>query len=304
MNEHARPPTSRSTKLALLATAVLLLFAAVAVPAYLGRYGSDQQGQKEAAQGEKAQAEVEKRDLAAEVKKACDAGGETAKKLTQQGLCKKATEIIKEPIEGPEGKQGPPPTDEQVQRAVNAYCADGRCNGKSPSPSQVAMAVASYCNARGQCTPPKPKDGTDGEDGQNATAAQVASAVASFCTQESQPCKGDDGADGRQGERGLQGLQGERGPGCTPEINGCQGPAGRGISVSVSDIEGGKRITITYTDGSTPPGPFDIMDGADSTVPGPAGMECPSGYQAQQVTVSSSPPTQNVVLWACVQQEG
>jgi hypothetical protein len=43
----------------------------------------------------------------------------------------------------------------------------GRPGRDAPAPTiaQLAQAVAVYCDARGQCTPPPPKDGKDGEDG-------------------------------------------------------------------------------------------------------------------------------------------
>ena len=273
MTEHARPPTPRAVRLALgLAGFAVLVVAGWIV--YLTIWGNSESQQKDAAQVEKTQAQegetkakVEKRDLAAEVKAACDAGGTTGKNLRQRGLCGKVTEIVKQPIEGRVGKTGPPPSDAQVQQAVNSYCASGRCDAKSPTMQQVASAVAAYCNARGQCTPPKPADGKDGE---NATAAQIASAVASFCADDA--CDGDDGKDGENGRNG------------------------RDVSISVTDLPNGKRITVSYSD-DTPSVSFDILNGEKgekgepSVVPGPPGPPgpaCPEGYHLETRTIVSA----------------
>lgn len=104
------------------------------------------------------------------------------------------------------------------------------------------------------------KDGRDGKDGLPGE-------------------RGETGPAGPQGERGLQGIQGvpgEQGP------QGIQGPAGKdgqpgergqagepgqpgadGISpeVTVQDITGGHRVTITDKDGAKT---FDVMDGKDA----------------------------------------
>lgn len=245
MSEHAGPDTRR-VKLYGVIALLFILIAAIGVPIYLANYGNTQQGQKEAAQSGQQQEQAEKKDLAAEVAKACASGGVVGQNLTRRGLCGKAKEIIQEPVQGKQGepgKQGPPPSDAQVQRAVDAFCANGRCNGKSPTMQQVALAVAAYCNARGQCTPPKPKDGKDGE---NATSAQVAAAVASFCADGA--CDGNDGKDGTNG---------------------------RGVTISTEAVTGGTKVIVSYTD-STDPVSFTILDGKDG-VPGQVGQMGPEG---------------------------
>lgn len=259
MSDHARAPRSLVSKLALLLCGLMLLVV-VGAAIYLAKYGSSQQGQKEQAQAGQVKEQEQKKDLATQVAEACAGGGVVAKNLTQRGLCGKAQQIIKEPIQGKqgeagkEGKQGPPPSDEQVQRAVDAFCANGRCNGKSPTPQQVALAVAAYCNARGQCTPPKPKDGKDGEPGQNATSDQVAAAVASFCADDN--CDGEDGKDGKDGANGTN---------------------GRSVTITTFPIDGvppGTRVVVSYSD-DTPSVAFNIFDGKDGE-PGKVGPAGPA----------------------------
>lgn len=170
-------------------------------------------------------------------------------------------------IQGIQGEPGPPPSDEQVRQAVNAYCANGRCNGKAPTPQQVALAVAQYCNARGQCTPPKPKDGKDGkqgEPGQNATSEQVAAAVASFCA--------DGACDGKDGKNG------------------------RSVTISTFPIDGeppGTRVVVSYSD-DTPSVAFNVFDGKDGA-PGKVGPQGPaveswSWTDSQGVTYTCTDP--------------
>ena len=277
--EHVRAPRPKVTRILIAVTGILILVAAVGVPVYLANYGTDQQGQKEAAQAGQAAEHAEKKDLATQVAEACAAGGVVGKNLTQRGLCGKAKEIIQEPIQGKQGetgKQGPPPSDAQVQRAVDAYCANGRCNGKSPTPQQVASAVAAYCNARGQCTPPKPKDGKDGE---NATSAQVAAAVASYCANDA--CDGKDGTDGS---------------------NGTNGKDGRGVTISTEAVTGGTKVTVSYTDG-TDPVSFTVLDGKDgapSQVPGPEGPAGKNAYPFDfTFIIPANPPLTTAHTYNC-----
>lgn len=102
--------------------------------------------------------------------------------------------------------------------------------------------------------------------------------------------KGADGSPGSPGPQGLQGVPGpagSQGPRGFTGATGSPGPAGRdGYSpaVTVTDITGGHRVTIT--DETHPLGQnFDVMDGVDgqdgSTGPegpqGPAGVGIPTG---------------------------
>lgn len=278
MSEHAAMPRRKVFVLAAI-TIVLVLIAAIGVPIYLAKYGTSQAQKKEQAQAGQAAEQAAKKDLATQVDEACAAGGVVAKNLTQRGLCGRAKEIIQEPVRGERGEPGPPPTDAQVQRAVDAYCASGRCNGKSPTVQQVAAAVAAYCNARGQCTPPKPKDGKPGEPGKNATSEQVAAAVASFCADGA--CDGEDGANGR------------------------------GVAISTAAIAGGTRVTVSYSD-DTPSASFDVMDGKDgapSTVPGPPGPmgppgpACPADATLQKKMVITTEEPTGLLVAVCVMND-
>ena len=72
--------------------------------------------------------------------------------------------------------------------------------------------------------------------------------------------------DGPQGERGERGLTGETGPAGPTGPTGPTGPSGAdGISptITVTDIEGGHRVTITDATGERQ---FDVMDGEDGGV--------------------------------------
>jgi hypothetical protein len=148
-------------------------------------------------------------------------------------------------IPGPAGRDAPPPTDVQVERAVAAFCADNNCrgqkgtDGESVTPEQVAAAVAGYCDANGECRGPAGEAGQQGEDstvpgpqgvrGPGPTDEQVTAAVASYCVDGR--CRGPAGADGR---------------------DGADGQDGRGISeVRVSrDGLTSCQLVIVYTDGA------------------------------------------------------
>lgn len=74
---------------------------------------------------------------------------------------------------------------------------------------------------------------------------------------------GEQGPKGDPGEPGPQGPQGEPGTAGPPGAEGPPGPQGEdGVSpeVSVTDIPGGHRVTITDASG---PHSFDVMDGKD-----------------------------------------
>lgn len=109
---------------------------------------------------------------------------------------------------------------------------------------------------------------------------------------------GPQGATGPQGETGAQGPQGETGPRGEPGPQGETGPQGPdgddGVSptVTVAEIAGGHRVTITdaeHPEGQT----FDVMDGAD-------------GGGGESVTVdaalsnTSTNPVQNKVITAAL----
>lgn len=163
---------------------------------------------------------------------------------------------VQQPIPGKDGRDGrdgqdaPPPTIEQVGKAIDQYCAarlecrgkDGKPgkDGRNVTPEQAAEAIAEFCGANGEC---QGKDGTDGKDGRDGAAAsdeQVAAGVAAYCA--GGVCRGDDGSDGKDGKDGKDGLPGEDGK------DGNDGEPGRGIAADgVKCVDG--TWQITYSDG-------------------------------------------------------
>lgn len=126
---------------------------------------------------------------------------------------------------GPSGPQGPGPSQQQINDAVNAYFgAHPLPPGQLPTATQVATAVAAYLEANPPVTPAqvvaavvsycstangcRGPSGADGQPGQNATDAQVAAAVSAYCSQASNPCQGPAGPTGATGPSGAQGVPG------------------------------------------------------------------------------------------------
>ena len=108
---------------------------------------------------------------------------------------------------GSSGKDGKTPSSSEIQVAVKAYCSTNKCS-ESPTSAQVMAAVASYC-ADNKCK---------GTDGKNASDDQVAVAVAKYCA--SGKCKGDTGEAGANGTNGINGTNGTDGAnGKSPVLN-------------------------------------------------------------------------------------
>lgn len=135
-------------------------------------------------------------------------GGEPAVELEEGDMGPTPVEVP-----GPQGPQGPGPSDDQIAVAVERYCAANGCMGPAgPAPSalQVAEAVASYCDARGECRGDAGTAGTPGETGATGpqgpgpTDGQIATAVESYCSAHD-GCRGPAGTDGQQGETGPPG---------------------------------------------------------------------------------------------------
>lgn len=144
--------------------------------------------------------------LAVQVLEVCAGDDKAARELRAQGICPQAQEV-REVIEGPmgppgpRGEPGPPPSDDQVMRAVKAFCFDNPAackgsDGRSVSAAQVATAVAVYCDALGECQGPA---GARGKDAPPPTAQQIEAAVAQYC--------GADSCDGPAGPPGEDGTQ-------------------------------------------------------------------------------------------------
>lgn len=108
---------------------------------------------------------------------------------------------------GSSGRDGRTPSNSEIQVAVKAYCSTNKCS-ESPTSAQVMSAVASYCDSS-KCK---------GIDGKGASDDQVALAVAKYCA--SGKCKGDTGAAGVDGANGTNGVNGQNGAdGKSPILN-------------------------------------------------------------------------------------
>lgn len=117
-------------------------------------------------------------------------------------------ELIEDPeYRGPKGDPGPPPSDEQVYAAVEAYFEAHPVEAEAPSPAAIAAAVSNWLSQH-------PPD--QGERGPGPTAQQVAAAVQEYLTLNPPPA-GPPGEDGKDGTDGKDGAEGPQGPGPTPE---------------------------------------------------------------------------------------
>ena len=88
---------------------------------------------------------------------------------------------------------------------------------------------------------------------------------------------GTNGKDGKDGADGLPGTPGADGAPGRDGVDGAPGPTGAdGFSpaVTVTDIPGGHRVTITDSNGDKS---FDVMDGKDGTGGGAAGVSSFNG---------------------------
>lgn len=286
-------PLSKGTKLAIGVTVLLLMIVAAGI-VRMAFYSEGQKEQKEVAQAGQAAEQADKKDLAAEVKKVCDAGGEPAKKLGT--LCTKAKEIIQEPVKTAEpglneqqvrnvvqeevARRNLTLTPDQIQTVATAaskMVKPGK-DGKTPTKAELqplaSAAVATFC-ANDACR------GKDGADAPPVTEAQLTATLTAFCASRNN-CVGSDGTDGTDGKNGADG-------------NGID-------KVTKTEAPDGVVITFTFTDEREPFSfsVFNGKDGKDSTVPGPPGPTCPEGstLQKQQVVTTEAPTG----LWilACV----
>jgi hypothetical protein len=145
-----------------------------------------------------------------------------------------------EPVAGPQGEQGRPPTPAEISLAVQSYCSGGRCDGKNPTAAQVAKAVSIYCNERDNCRGATGEqgipgsDGAEGPQGPGPTNAQVAQAVADYCADGR--CKGPQGDPGPSGQTGVVAVN----------VEGCQELVGK-LSLDATYNADTRTITITCT---------------------------------------------------------
>lgn len=110
--------------------------------------------------------------------------------------------------------------------------------------------------------PPGPT-GSPGANGKSAYQIAVDNGFTGTETEWLASLKGADGAPGPQGAPGVDGATGPQG------APGADGKDGFSPTVSVTDITGGHRVTITDADGTQS---FDVMDGKDGTGGGTAGV--------------------------------
>lgn len=103
--------------------------------------------------------------------------------------------------------------------------------------------------------PPGPA-GTPGADGKSAYQIAVDNGYIGTETEWLASLKGAEGAPGQQGAPGVDGATGPQG------APGADGQDGFSPTVTVTDITGGHRVTITDAIG---PHTFDVMDGQDGT---------------------------------------
>lgn len=112
------------------------------------------------------------------------------------GLPGRAGRSGREGPAGPFGPPGPGPTDEQIDAAVNRFCAAHPC-GQPPTAAQVTEAIR-QCAMRGECQGPagergeSGRDGADGAPGADAppvTDEQIDARVAAYCSDRNQ-CAG------------------------------------------------------------------------------------------------------------------
>lgn len=281
-------PLARVTKFMFAAFIIFLAIIAVGT-IRLAFYGDQQKAEKQTAQAGQAAEQADKKDLAAEVKEACDKGGVTAQTLTKQGLCGKAKQIIQEPTKTVE----PGLTETQVRNVVKEEVAKRNLTLTPAQVQTVATAASKLV--------PKPKDG------KTPTTAEitplVSTALATFCANDA--CRGKDGTDAPAVT--AEQLQAQVAAYCEPRNdcvgsdgkNGENGAAGNGIKDVTKTIgPDGVTITMSFTD-DRPDFKFTVLNGEPGKQ-GEAGPTCPEGstLQKQQVLTTEAPTG----LWvlACV----
>lgn len=174
-------------------------------------------------------------DLAEQVAAACSRDDETARRLEQQGLCKKAEETKQNPTvqgeRGPQGEQGPQ-GDQGEPGATGPTGPQGEKGDPGEDGSDGTAGQDGENGANGE-------DGAQGRAGTDGTKGTPGATGA-------QGAKGDTGATGPKGDTGPAGKDGANGKDGT---NGKDGKDGRGIASLVCGDDG--RWQITYTDGTT-----------------------------------------------------
>lgn len=128
---------------------------------------------------------------------------------------------------GPQGAQGPGPSDAQVQAAVQAYLTVHPIAGQPPTDAQVAAVVAVYMAQHPPAAGPTGPVGATGAQGPPPSDAQIAAAVEAWEQAHPAP-SGPQGPSGPPGPTGPSGVgqTGPQGPQGAPGSPGPSGPAG------------------------------------------------------------------------------
>lgn len=146
---------------------------------------------------------------------------------------------------GPQGSQGPGPSDEQVAAAVAAYLAQHPIAGLPPTQEQVSAVVAVYMT---QHPAPAGSPGPTGAAGPGPSDTQIAAAVAVW--ESGHPVATVTGPSGAAGPQGSQGPPGPSGVGATgPQgSQGEPGPSGASGASGASGEPGQAPSGWTYVD--------------------------------------------------------
>lgn len=128
---------------------------------------------------------------------------------------------------GPQGAQGPGPSDAQVQAAVQAYLTAHPIAGQPPTDAQVAAVVAVYMAQHPPVAGPTGPAGATGAQGPPPSDAQIAAAVEAWEQAHPAP-SGPTGPSGPPGPTGVgqTGPQGPPGPSGAPGASGASGAPG------------------------------------------------------------------------------
>lgn len=183
-------------------------------------------------------------------------------------------------LEGVPAGGSPPPTPELWEQELArkgdglSYTEEGELGLYSGDKLLSAVPVSGGGGGPGEQGPPGPQGepGPQGPEGPPGPAGEQGPPG----PEGIQGPAGEQGPKGDPGEPGPQGPQGEPGTAGPPGAEGTPGPQGEdGVSpeVSVTDIPGGHRVTITDASG---PHSFDVMDGKD----GAGGEGSAAAYKA------------------------
>lgn len=181
------------------------------------------------------------------------------------------------PVEGKAGEPGPAPTEEQIEQAVQKYCAvNNRCEGKQPTVEQLTEIIGDYLrlNPPAPGRPPSPEEiavaaanyiadhiedfrGPAGKDAPAPSAEELQAAVEGYCAVDSR-CRGPQGPQG-VGVTGVELHRDSEGV-CTLYFN-LQNPANGQAS----------QVSVQVTDDMCGAPPTETTTSTDTTEPSPSG---------------------------------